>query len=74
MKQEDKISFVEAMEKEISNHEAGGHWPVGHRDTLPKKARLIKEIWSFKRKRKPDDELLKHKAHLCAHGGMQKWG
>ena len=45
-----------------------------HRDTLPANAKPIKAIWSFKRKRKPDGELLKHKARLCAHGGMQQWG
>jgi hypothetical protein len=31
-------------------------------------------IWSFKRKRYPDGTLNKHKACLCAHGGMQTWG
>ena len=47
MKQDNKISFVDAMEKEISDHEAGCHWSVVHRDTLPNKARPIKAIWSF---------------------------
>ena len=31
-------------------------------------------IWSFKRKRFPGGTLLKHKARLCDHEGMQKWG
>ena len=31
-------------------------------------------MWLFKRKRKPDGELLNHKDCLCAHGGMQQWG
>ena len=31
-------------------------------------------IWSFKRKRDPDERIIKHKSHLCAHGGMQQWG
>ena len=62
------------MEKEISDHEKGGHWSIVHRDTLPNKAQPIKAIWYFKRKRKPDGKLLKHKARLCAHGGMQQWG
>jgi hypothetical protein len=31
-------------------------------------------IWSFKRKHYPDVSLNKHKACLCAHGGMQTWG
>ena len=74
MKQDDKLAFVDAVENEISDHEKGCHWLIFHRDTLPNKARPIKEIWSFKQKRKPDGELLKHKASLCAHGGMQQWG
>ena len=74
MKQDDKLQFVEAMEKEIGDHESRNHWSIVHRDTLPSNAKPIKAIWSFKRKRKPDGELLKHKARLCAHGGMQQWG
>ena len=31
-------------------------------------------IRSFKRKRDEYGSLIKHKAHLCAHGGMQKCG
>ena len=74
MKQDDKLAFVDAMEKEISDHEKGGHCSIVHHDNLPNKARPIKAIWSFKRKRKPDGDILNHKARLCAHGGMQKWG
>ena len=74
MKQDNKLAFVDAMEKEISNNEKGGHWSIVHRDTLPNKARSIKAIWSFKRKRKPDGKLIKHKACLCAHGRMQQSG
>ena len=74
MKQEDILSFVNATEKEIHEHEEGGHWTVVRRNILPNKARPIKSIWSFIRKRKPNGELLKHKSRLCAHGGMQQWG
>ena len=74
MKQDDKLAFVDAMEKDISDHKKVGHWSIVHRDTLPNKARPIKAIRSFKRKRKPDGELLKHKARLCAHGRIQQWG
>ena len=68
------MSFGEAMEKENADHEAGNHWSVVNRDTLLQKTRPIKAIWSFKRKQKPDGALLKHKARLCAHGGIQIWG
>ena len=36
--------------------------------------KTINAIWSFKRKRKPDGELLKHKAWIWFHGGMHRWG
>eukprot|EP00957_Ditylum_brightwellii_P064913 4924541-Ditylum_brightwellii.AAC.1 len=62
------------MEKEINDHEDHNHWHVVNCDTLPAKAKPIKAIWSFKRKRAPDGLLLKHKAQMCAHGGMQQWG
>ena len=29
-------------------------------------------IWSFDRKRPPHGRLVKHKVHLCSHGGMQQ--
>ena len=74
MKQEEKMSFVDAMEKEILDHENGKHWSIVHRNTLPNKERPIKSIWYLKHKRNPDGEILKHKARLCAHRGMQKWG
>ena len=44
------------------------------RSSLPSNAKPIKAIWSFKRKRFPDGRLNKHKARICAHGGMQRWG
>jgi len=74
MKEADKMDFVEAMEKEVLAHESRNHWTVVNRSSLPSGAKPIKAIWSFKRKRRPDGTLLKHKARLCAHGGMQQWG
>ena len=74
MKQEDKLDFVQAMEKEIEDHQSRDHWSIVERSSLPDTAKPIRAIWSFKRKRRPDGTLLKHKARLCAHGGMQTWG
>ena len=34
----------------------------------------IKKIWSFKRKRKLDGDLQKHKYQLCSYDVMQQWG
>ena len=74
MKQEEKMPFLDAIEKEILDHKNGKHRSIFHRNTLPNKARPIKAIWSFRHKQKPYGELLKHKARLCDHGGMQQWG
>ena len=30
MKQEDKLNLLDAMEKEILDHETGGHWSIVH--------------------------------------------
>ena len=62
------------MLKEVDDHEKRGHWEVIPRWQKPADARPILAIWSFKRKRYPDGRLNKHKARLCAHGGMQPWG
>ncbi len=74
MKEHDVLDFIEAMKKELKDHTEREHWEVVPRSDMPSGQRAIKSIWSFKRKRLPDGSLLKHKARLCAHGGMQTWG
>eukprot|EP00956_Cyclotella_meneghiniana_P038372 scaffold153203_cov19-Cyclotella_meneghiniana.AAC.2 len=74
MRQDVREQFMEAMMKEVKDHEEREHWDLVLSSTVPKSAKTIKAIWSFKRKRFPDGTLNKHKARLCAHGGMQKWG
>ena len=74
MKQEDRLSLMDTTEKEIHEHEEGGHCTVVYHNTLPNKALPIKSTWSFKSKCKPDGELLNHKICLCGHGSMQQWG
>ncbi len=48
--QEDAHLFVEAMQKVVADHELQNHWTIVHCSTVPKPARLIQAIWSFKRK------------------------
>ena len=74
MEQEDRIDFLQAMLKEVDDHETRQHWSVVERNKLPPGTKTIMAIWSFKRKRFPDGRIMKHKARLCAHGGMQRWG
>ena len=73
MKEEDRGEFIKAMIKELEDHRKNRHWKLVKRSSI-NGASTIKAIWSFKRKRRPDGSLLKHKARLCAHGGMQIHG
>jgi hypothetical protein len=74
MQEKDYIEFVKAMVKEVDDHELRDHWTLIPRQDMPVDTKTIMAIWSFKRKRFPDGTLNKHKARLCAHGGMQTWG
>jgi hypothetical protein len=72
--QEDAHLFVEAMQKEVADHDLQNHWTIVHCSTVPRTAKLIQAIWLFKRKQRPDGTLVKNKARMCAHGRMQQWG
>ena len=74
LKQDDISEFVKAMVKEVCDHEDREHWEMFLRSKIPQGCKTILAVWSFKRKRYPDGRVLKHKARLCAHGGMQQWG
>jgi hypothetical protein len=74
LQQPDAAQFVDAMKKEIEDHESCNRWEIVPCSTIPKGMKTIQAIWSVKRKRFPNRSLNKHKARLCAHGGMQQWG
>ena len=58
------MEFVKAMMKELDDHTVS---------QMPSNMKMTMAIWSFKYKHWPDGMLNKHKAQLCAHGGMQQW-
>eukprot|EP00957_Ditylum_brightwellii_P051193 3881002-Ditylum_brightwellii.AAC.1 len=66
LKQPNCKEFVVAMLEEIAVHEGRNHWSLIKRSEVPET--------SFKQKRFPSGALMKHKARMCTHGGMQKWG
>ncbi|KAL7460959.1 hypothetical protein ACHAXS_001393 [Conticribra weissflogii] len=74
LRQDDAKDFIQAMRVETREHETCRHWDVVRKDQMPAGTKPIQAIWSFKQKRFPDGSLNKHKARLCAHGGMQQWG
>jgi hypothetical protein len=74
LKQADFCKLIQAMIAEVNDHEVRGHWTLTISCDLPQATKTIMSIWSFKRKQYLDGTLNKHKARLCAHGGMQTWG
>ncbi len=74
MQQPDSVQFIEAMTKELYNHESRNHWEIVCGSTIPPRHKTIQAIWSFKRKHFPNRSLSYHKVHLCAQGRMQQWG
>ena len=76
-RQPDWHKFKEAMDKEVDDFTKREHWklvPFTVVDELKAKGikfDIIQSVWSFKRKRTPTGELIKHKSRLCAHGGQQ---
>ncbi len=75
-KQPDWPQFKEAMSKEVEDFNQREHWRLVKRSSIDesKPYDIVNAVWSFKRKRSPTGELLKHKARLCAHGGQQTHG
>jgi hypothetical protein len=73
LEQVDFHKFIKAMMVEVNDHESRSHWTLIKGCSLPPSTKITMSIWSFKRKRYPDGTLNKHKARLCAHGGMQTW-
>ena len=66
--------FMKATEKEIKYLTTEDFWEILPESSLPYSAHIIRLIWSFKRKRDPFGEIIKHKAILFVHGGIQREG
>ena len=73
LRQPDAVDFMRAMIKETEDHTRRKHWVLVPRAKAGKN-KIIRAIWSFKRKRSPIGCLLKHKARLCVNGKMQVYG
>jgi len=70
MQQPDRNKFTLTMIREIEDLTKAEVWELEWHSDIGN-TKVIKAIWSFKHKRLPDGTYLKHKARLCAHGGMQ---
>ena len=72
LKADDCEDFMKSMEKEIKYLTTEYAWEILPKSSLPTSTQIIRLIWSFKRKRNPFGDIIKHKSLLCVHGGMQR--
>jgi hypothetical protein len=75
MKQPDKAEWLKAMDQEVNDHVAKGHWKLVPLAKVPKGVKVLDAVWAMRRKRKiMTGEIYKWKARLNAHGGQQVKG
>jgi len=74
LKAPDRADFEKVQIPEIRGLEKLGVFQYHKIAALPHGAQLLNSIWSYRRKRKPTGELLKHKARICTDGSQQKFG
>jgi hypothetical protein len=71
-KEADKKQFVEAMKKEIDEHNKNGNWAPILRAQLPPGTAVITSVWAMRRKRDlKDGRIHKWKAQLNVDGSKQ---
>lgn len=70
----DRKFFEQDMRREVQDLISTGTVTIVPRPSVASWIKPLQAIWSFRRKRAPDWSILKHKARLCPHGGMQEEG
>jgi hypothetical protein len=70
----DHNHFIAAQIPEIRVLEEMGVFQYKKLHELPPQAKLLSSIWSYRRKRRPNGELIKHKARICVDGSKQQYG
>ena len=70
----DKEHFEHEMLSEFQTMLSNKVFELTSRSSLPPGRKVVKAIWSFRRKRTPSGVVYRRRARLCAHGGQQQEG
>ena len=72
--QPDGRQFAEAIVKEINGHVDNQNWRLIKRSKVPDSKPIQQSVWAMRRKHNlTTGEIVKHKARLNLHGGMQEY-
>ena len=75
IRQPDSKQFVEAIVQEVNGHVDNQNWRLIKRSEVPEGEPIQQSVWAMRRKRNlTTGEIVKHKARLNLHGGMQEYG
>ena len=74
IKQPDRKQFVDAIVKEVNGHVENQNWKLIKKSEVPVGEPIQQSVWAIHRKRNlTTEEIVKHKACLNLHGGMQEY-
>ena len=69
MRELDRDKFLEAMQKEIQDHETNQHWEIVPKEQVSPNMKILDMVWAMKRKRHiGTQQVYKWKAHLMSTG------
>ena len=74
MKAPDKDLFIQAMVQELLNMNKKKIIKVIPKHSIPRRAKILRSVWSHRRKTKPTGEIYQHRSRICADGSVQVQG
>ena len=75
IRQPDCREFVESVIRELNGHVENQNWQLVKRCDVPAGEPIQQSVWAMRCKRNhTTGEVVKHKARLNLHGGMQEYG
>ncbi len=74
LKAPDRAEFLTGQTKEITGLINAKVFTFLPKESKPAAHNLLNAIWSYRRKRRPDGSLEKHKARICADGSRMQYG
>jgi len=74
MKAEDADKFHQSMKLEMDRLTKHEVFDIIDIENIPKNTKILRAIWSHRRKTNPGGEVYKHKSRICADGSQQEEG
>lgn len=74
MKADDADKFHESMDEEIQRLTDENIYEVVARSTVPEGQRVLRAVWSHRRKTTPTGQVYRHRSRICVDGSQQTYG